>query len=107
MIFLQLLNEWRASFNEGHPDEFNPDLLVNEQGALLPYDQTFEFPREQLALGKELGAGAFGIVVQAIARGITSVDVDTVVAVKMLKKDADHQVCPTLMPNRAFLCKFY
>lgn len=92
LLLLQILDEWRASFNEGHPDEINPYLLVNEQGALLPYDQTYEFPREQLTLGRELGAGAFGIVVQAIARGIKSIDVETVVAVKLLKKNADHQV---------------
>lgn len=66
--------------------------MLNEQGALLPYDQDYEFPREQLELGKELGAGAFGIVVKATARGITSNAEETVVAVKLIKSNADHEV---------------
>ncbi|KAL2085205.1 hypothetical protein ACEWY4_018525 [Coilia grayii] len=49
------------------------------------YDQKWEFPRENLELGKELGAGAFGRVVQATAYGITKPGVSMQVAVKMLK----------------------
>ncbi|MBN3309822.1 FLT3 kinase, partial [Amia calva] len=50
------------------------------------YDQKWEFPRENLELGKELGAGAFGKVVQATAYGISSPGKCTQVAVKMLKE---------------------
>ncbi|XP_042562310.1 receptor-type tyrosine-protein kinase FLT3 [Clupea harengus] len=49
------------------------------------YDQKWEFPRENLELGKELGSGAFGMVVQATAYGITKPGVSMQVAVKMLK----------------------
>ncbi|KAM6900550.1 receptor-type tyrosine-protein kinase FLT3-like [Xenentodon cancila] len=49
------------------------------------YDQSWEFPRENLELGKELGSGAFGMVVQAIAHGINQAGVSQKVAVKMLK----------------------
>ncbi|XP_061569149.1 receptor-type tyrosine-protein kinase FLT3 [Cololabis saira] len=49
------------------------------------YDQRWEFPRENLELGGELGSGAFGMVVQAIAHGINQAGVSQKVAVKMLK----------------------
>lgn len=49
------------------------------------YDPKWEFPRENLELGKELGSGAFGMVVQATAYGINKPGVSQQVAVKMLK----------------------
>ncbi|XP_029934627.1 receptor-type tyrosine-protein kinase FLT3 [Myripristis murdjan] len=54
------------------------------------YDQKWEFPRENLELGKELGSGAFGMVVQATAYGINKPGVSQQVAVKMLKEK--HQI---------------
>ncbi|KAM4544380.1 receptor-type tyrosine-protein kinase FLT3-like [Fundulus diaphanus] len=50
------------------------------------YDKKWEFPRENLELGKELGSGAFGMVVQATAYGIHHPGVSQQVAVKMLKE---------------------
>ncbi|XP_034427991.1 receptor-type tyrosine-protein kinase FLT3 isoform X2 [Hippoglossus hippoglossus] len=50
------------------------------------YDQKWEFPRENLELGGELGSGAFGMVVQATAYGINKPGVSQQVAVKMLKE---------------------
>ncbi|XP_015239843.1 PREDICTED: receptor-type tyrosine-protein kinase FLT3-like [Cyprinodon variegatus] len=50
------------------------------------YDKKWEFPRENLELGKELGSGAFGMVVQATAYGIDKPGVSQQVAVKMLKE---------------------
>lgn len=52
----------------------------------LPLDSKWEFPRQQLSLGKSLGEGAFGHVVQAQADGIVKSGVSTTVAVKMLKE---------------------
>ncbi|ROK23336.1 Receptor-type tyrosine-protein kinase FLT3 [Anabarilius grahami] len=49
------------------------------------YDLKWEFPRENLELGNELGSGAFGMVVQATAYGISKPGVSIQVAVKMLK----------------------
>lgn len=89
---LQLLKELQTSFNEGNPDGIKPDLLLNEQGDLLPYDYSFEFPLDRLTMGKQLGAGAFGIVMKATARGIIAIDEDTLVAVKMVKSKANHEV---------------
>lgn len=51
----------------------------------LPLDTQWEFPRQQLQLGKSLGEGAFGHVVQAQADGILRQGAVTTVAVKMLK----------------------
>ncbi|KAK5877899.1 hypothetical protein CesoFtcFv8_025361 [Champsocephalus esox] len=50
------------------------------------YDKQWEFPRENLELGPELGSGAFGTVVQATAYGINQAGVSQQVAVKMLKE---------------------
>ncbi|XP_068437954.1 receptor-type tyrosine-protein kinase FLT3 [Clinocottus analis] len=50
------------------------------------YDMKWEFPRENLELGPELGSGAFGMVVQATAYGINKPGVSQQVAVKMLKE---------------------
>ncbi|XP_040922128.1 receptor-type tyrosine-protein kinase FLT3 [Toxotes jaculatrix] len=50
------------------------------------YDRKWEFPRENLELGTELGSGAFGMVVQATAYGINKPGVSQQVAVKMLKE---------------------
>uniref|UniRef100_A0A671RUQ3 Fibroblast growth factor receptor n=1 Tax=Sinocyclocheilus anshuiensis TaxID=1608454 RepID=A0A671RUQ3_9TELE len=57
----------------------------------LPYDPDWEFPRENLTLGKPLGEGCFGQVVRAEAYGINKENQDqvTTVAVKMLKDDAN------------------
>ncbi|XP_065223883.1 fibroblast growth factor receptor 2-like [Planococcus citri] len=54
---------------------------------LLPFDGKWEFPRENLSLGNDLGEGEFGKVVQAEALGILQETVVTTVAVKMLKDD--------------------
>ncbi|XP_061613967.1 receptor-type tyrosine-protein kinase FLT3 isoform X2 [Phyllopteryx taeniolatus] len=50
------------------------------------YERKWEFPRENLELGQELGSGAFGMVVQALAYGIKKAGVSQQVAVKMLKE---------------------
>jgi len=50
----------------------------------LPLDPAWELPRQALALGKTLGEGAFGRVVQAEVQGIKTIAAN-VVAVKMLK----------------------
>ncbi|KAK7895305.1 hypothetical protein WMY93_020630 [Mugilogobius chulae] len=56
----------------------------------LPFDPTWELPRDRLSLGKPLGEGCFGQVVLAEAVGIdkTKPTRVTKVAVKMLKADA-------------------
>lgn len=81
-----------ANFEEGTPGSLNPALALDEQADLLPYDPKYEFPREHLKMGKQLGAGAFGVVVMATACGILQSEDETVVAVKMVKKTADNEV---------------
>ncbi|XP_026765009.2 LOW QUALITY PROTEIN: vascular endothelial growth factor receptor 1 [Galleria mellonella] len=83
-------------FKEGVPNSLNPDLVVDEQAELLPYDDRFEFPPEKLFLGKQLGAGAFGVVYKAEARGIINAEETTPVAVKMVKKTADNMYIKAL-----------
>lgn len=81
-----------ANFEEGNPDSINPDLALDEQADLLPYDKKYEFPREKLKLEKQIGAGAFGIVIKGIARGIQPYEEETIVAVKMVKRMANNEV---------------
>uniref|UniRef100_A0ABM5FL87 receptor protein-tyrosine kinase n=1 Tax=Pogona vitticeps TaxID=103695 RepID=A0ABM5FL87_9SAUR len=54
----------------------------------LPYNEKWEFPRNNLQFGKILGAGAFGKVIEATAFGLDKEDSVTKVAVKMLKSTA-------------------
>ncbi|XP_048715712.2 macrophage colony-stimulating factor 1 receptor isoform X2 [Caretta caretta] len=54
----------------------------------LPYNEKWEFPRNNLQFGKTLGAGAFGKVVEATAIGLGKEDTVLKVAVKMLKSTA-------------------
>jgi hypothetical protein len=43
-----------ANFEKGAVESINPELPVDEQADLLPYDRTWEFPREKLVLGMEV-----------------------------------------------------
>lgn len=72
------------NFEKGAIDRLNPNLGLSDQAALLPYDNSWEFPREKLNLQIQLGSGAFGLVVKAIAVGISEEE-STTVAVKMVK----------------------
>ncbi|NXA32253.1 PGFRB factor, partial [Eudromia elegans] len=54
----------------------------------LPYDSSWEVPRDKLVLGRTLGSGAFGRVVEATAHGLSHSQSSMKVAVKMLKSTA-------------------
>jgi len=41
----------RRVFEEGAIGEINPELGIEEQANLLPYDRKWEFPRDRLKLG--------------------------------------------------------
>ncbi|XP_067852048.1 macrophage colony-stimulating factor 1 receptor 1-like isoform X2 [Heptranchias perlo] len=69
----------------------------------LPYSQKWEFPRDKLRLGKILGAGAFGKVVEATAYGLGNGDTVTKVAVKMLKPRAHSTEKEALMSELKIL----
>ncbi|XP_057680173.1 vascular endothelial growth factor receptor 1 [Corythoichthys intestinalis] len=65
------------------------DGPIDERCERLRYDpDQWEFPRDRLKLGKNLGRGAFGKVVQASAFGIDNTSSCSTVAVKMLKEGA-------------------
>ena len=42
-------------FENGDPNAINPDLAVDDQADLLPYNKNFEFPVEKLKFNKQLG----------------------------------------------------
>lgn len=72
-------------FDQGQVEMFNPDMPLDEQIELLPYDHRWEFPKERLKLGRTLGQGAFGRVIRAEAIGLEDGETSTTVAIKMLK----------------------
>ncbi|XP_075235082.1 vascular endothelial growth factor receptor 1-like [Lycorma delicatula] len=84
----QITNGLR-NFQQGQIGSINSDLDVTEQADLLPYKDRFEFPRKKLKLGKQLGSGAFGVVLKGEAEGILEPNVVTTVAVKMVKQNVD------------------
>jgi len=86
-----------ANFEEGNLESINPEINIDEQADLLPYNKDYEFPRDKLKLGKQLGAGAFGVVVKAIAQGIVPYEEESTVAVKMVKKQTDNEVMKALV----------
>ncbi|KAL7741115.1 hypothetical protein ACLKA6_018146 [Drosophila palustris] len=86
-----------ANFEEGAVEHINPALSLDEQAELLPYDRGFEFPRDKLKLGKQLGAGAFGVVLKGEAQGIRNDEPVSTVAVKMVKRTADAEVVRALV----------
>ncbi|XP_015205530.2 macrophage colony-stimulating factor 1 receptor [Lepisosteus oculatus] len=69
----------------------------------LPYNEKWEFPRDKLRLGKILGAGAFGKVVEATAYGLGKEDNVVRVAVKMLKPSAHSDEREALMSELKIL----
>lgn len=75
---------------DGRVECLDPNLSLDEQADLLPYDRNYEFPREQITLDGLLGSGAFGMVFKAVARNIIPTEDETTVAVKMLKPNADN-----------------
>ena len=66
--YKQLSERELKMFNDGDPTSINSELGVDDQADLLPYNKSFEFERDKLKLGKQLGSGAFGRVVKAQAR---------------------------------------
>lgn len=83
---LELRAAGLANFDEGNLNCFDPTLALDQQGDLLPYDRSREFPKDKLELITPLGKGAFGEVWKGIARGILQHEEETVVAVKMVNK---------------------
>lgn len=65
-----------------------------------------------IVLGKQLGAGAFGVVVKGLASGILPYEEETTVAVKMVKQTADNEVSLINIPincgrnNRCYGLRF-
>ncbi|XP_059715549.1 vascular endothelial growth factor receptor kdr-like isoform X2 [Haemorhous mexicanus] len=80
------------------------EMPLDEQCERLPYDSSkWEFPRDRLRLGKTLGHGAFGKVVEASAFGIDKSSTCKTVAVKMLKECATTNECKALMSELKIL----
>ncbi|XP_034952110.1 vascular endothelial growth factor receptor 1 isoform X2 [Chelonus insularis] len=89
VIRKQLMEAGLTHFEEGAIECLNSELTIDDQAELLPYDKKWEFPRERLKLGKQLGCGAFGVVMKAEAQGISENEPTTTVAVKMVRRSTE------------------
>ncbi|RXG73704.1 Vascular endothelial growth factor receptor 1 [Armadillidium vulgare] len=72
-------------FRKGKAGKLNKECTIEEQAELLPYDHSYEVKRENITLGKQLGAGAFGRVLLGQVKGLNGNESPTRVAVKMCK----------------------
>ncbi|TRY68840.1 hypothetical protein TCAL_03044 [Tigriopus californicus] len=90
-------------FREGDPSKINGSLNLADQIDLLPYDSRYEFPKDRLHLGRQIGSGAFGRVLKAKASGIVPWESSTIVAVKTIKPHADIMHFRTLMAELKIL----
>ncbi|KAM6923628.1 vascular endothelial growth factor receptor 3 [Xenentodon cancila] len=80
------------------------EVPLDEQCEYLPYDSSqWEIPRDRLRLGKVLGHGAFGKVIEASIFGINKSNSLDTVAVKMLKDGATASEHKALMSELKIL----
>ncbi|KAK3869901.1 hypothetical protein Pcinc_024815 [Petrolisthes cinctipes] len=86
---LDLQLKEQQMFNEGDPESLNPEISIDQQAELLPYDTKYEVPRDSIIFDKLLGAGAFGRVYRATAINLLPGQARTTVAVKMMKSRTD------------------
>ncbi|KAM9356682.1 vascular endothelial growth factor receptor kdr-like [Symphorus nematophorus] len=105
ILFIRKLRKQPAHYKMGPSIIIDPDECpLEEQNDLLQYDSSkWEFPRDRLRLGKTLGHGAFGKVVEASAFGIDKLSTCKTVAVKMLKGGATSNERKALMSELKIL----
>ncbi|XP_014857036.1 PREDICTED: vascular endothelial growth factor receptor kdr-like isoform X1 [Poecilia mexicana] len=105
ILFIRKLRKQPAHYKMGPSIIIDPDEYpLDEQNDLLQYDSSkWEFPRDRLRLGKTLGHGAFGKVVEASAFGIDKLSTCKTVAVKMLKGGATSNERKALMSELKIL----
>ncbi|KAM4533573.1 vascular endothelial growth factor receptor 1 isoform 2-T2 [Odontesthes bonariensis] len=113
-LFWLLLTLFIRKLKQSNTSHTKPEYLsiildtgegpIEEQCERLQYDPNqWEFPRERLKLGKPLGRGAFGKVMQASAVGIDNATSCRTVAVKMLKEGATASEHKALMTELKIL----
>uniref|UniRef100_A0A3Q1GY33 receptor protein-tyrosine kinase n=1 Tax=Acanthochromis polyacanthus TaxID=80966 RepID=A0A3Q1GY33_9TELE len=113
-LFWLLLTLFIRKLRQPHSSNTKPKYLsvildtgdgpIEEQCERLQYDPNqWEFPRERLKIGKPLGRGAFGKVMQASAFGIDNAAGCKTVAVKMLKEGATASEHKALMTELKIL----
>ncbi|KAM7389916.1 hypothetical protein PAMP_023860 [Pampus punctatissimus] len=105
ILFIRKLRKQPAHYKMGPSIIIDPDECpLEDQNDLLQYDSSkWEFPRDRLQLGKTLGHGAFGKVVEASAFGIDKLSTCKTVAVKMLKGGATSNERKALMSELKIL----
>ncbi|XP_026213474.1 vascular endothelial growth factor receptor kdr-like isoform X2 [Anabas testudineus] len=105
ILFIRKLRKQPPHYKMGPSIIIDPDEYpLDEQNDFLQYDSSkWEFPRDRLRLGKTLGHGAFGKVVEASAFGIDKLSTCKTVAVKMLKGGATSNERKALMSELKIL----
>ncbi|XP_068199661.1 vascular endothelial growth factor receptor 1 [Antennarius striatus] len=110
LLLMLFIRKLRQPNNSNPKPEYLSIILNRGEGPIddqcdrLQYNPgQWEFPRERLKLGKPLGRGAFGKVVQASAFGIDNTTGCSTVAVKMLKDGATASEHKALMTELKIL----
>lgn len=88
-----------VDFMNGHPESINPELRLDEQAHWLPYNMKYEFDRNKIEIGEQIGEGAFGMVLKGTAHGILENEERTKVAIKMVKSSFDYEVNVISLPH--------
>lgn len=67
----------------GDPTKLNPDMFLNQQAKVLPYNPVYEIDKSNFSTVKILGSGNFGSVFEGNAIGLFHPGSQTKVAIKM------------------------
>ena len=73
----------------GDPTKINPDLALNQQARILPYNEKYEIDRSNFEVGQLLGSGNFGSVYEGTAIGLFNPGSKTKVAIKTVNNALD------------------
>lgn len=98
LIYCQTRRQWNlgdksvVNFKKGNPKGINPNLPLNQQSYLLPYNIRFEFSKKKLELGEKIMFGTFGQVLKGTAHGILPYEETTLVTVKKIESTTDDEV---------------
>ncbi|XP_068603807.1 vascular endothelial growth factor receptor 1 [Brachionichthys hirsutus] len=110
LLLMLFIRKLRQPTNSNTKPEYLSIILDRGEGPtegqcdrLQYHPDQWEFPRERLKLGKPLGRGAFGKVVQASAFGLDDAAGCSTVAVKMLKEGATASEHKALMTELKIL----
>lgn len=83
--------------------KYDPEIPLDQQTECLAYDPAWEIPKENLKLESILGQGAFGRVMKGKVVGLRDGEMETAVAVKMVKDITNNDQVQALLSELKIL----